>query len=82
MTNIDDTIRLIQEAHADLGSPELARISGLPYTTVHYAAKRAFGGPAVETLRKLEGAVKSRAKAKSSTPITNSRATSPPSSGA
>ncbi len=64
MTNIDDTIRLIQEAHADLGSPELARISGLPYTTVHYAAKRAFGGPAVETLRKLEAAAKAHRAAR------------------
>lgn len=58
MAGIDDTLNLIREAHAELKTPELARLADVPYTTVHEASKRGFEGPAVETLRKLEAAAR------------------------
>jgi hypothetical protein len=58
MHSIDDTLNVIRSAHEKLDTAEFARRSGVPYMTVRDAAKRGFGGPTVETLRKLEAAAR------------------------
>jgi hypothetical protein len=54
MSEIKRTIELIHDVHAQIGTAELARRSGVPYTTLRDCVARNFTGPAVETLAKLE----------------------------
>jgi len=53
MSLIARAIADIQRAQRSLGSVELARRSGVPYSTLKEAEKRAFSAPAVRTLEKL-----------------------------
>lgn len=63
MNAIARALMLVRKVHDDLGTAELARRSGVPYTTLRDAAARGFAGPAVETLEKLTIAVEAAAEA-------------------
>jgi hypothetical protein len=53
MSSIAQSIEAIRRVHSKLGTAELARRAGLPYTTVNDCQRRQFVGPSVETLLKL-----------------------------
>ncbi len=54
MATISDTVSKIAELHAKVGSAELARRAGLPYTTVNDAAARGFRNRSIKLLERLE----------------------------
>lgn len=56
MSSIEQSIAAVQRAHDDLGAKELARRSGVPYTTIREAAARGFTGKPIETLIALVAA--------------------------
>ena len=50
MSSIEQSIDAVRRVHRDLGSKELARRSGVPYTTIREAAARDFAGKPIQTL--------------------------------
>lgn len=56
MSTVERSVETIRRVHEKLGTVEFARVSGVPYTTVHDCQKRGFVGPSVETLIKLAAA--------------------------
>ena len=60
MSSIERAIDLIRQVHAEVGTAEFARISGVPYTTLKDCEARNFVGPSVETLTKLAAAAEAR----------------------
>ncbi len=64
MTALDQTIELIRKTHAEIGTAEFARLSGVPYTTLKDCEARSFVGPSIETLQKLAVAAEARAAAR------------------
>jgi len=53
MSAIDAALSTIRRVVDKLGTSEAARLSGVPYTTLHEAKKRDFVGPSIETFHKL-----------------------------
>lgn len=60
MSSIDRALTLIRKVHAEVGTAEFARLSGVPYTTLKDCEARNFVGPSVETLQKLAAAAERR----------------------
>lgn len=60
MSSIEQAIELVREVHAEIGTAEFARISGVPYTTLKDCEARRFVGPSIETLKKLSAAAEAR----------------------
>lgn len=50
MSSIEQSIEVVRRVHQTLGAKELARLSGVPYTTIREAASRGFAGKPIETL--------------------------------
>lgn len=53
MSTIEAALQSIRRVVGRLGSAEAARLSGIPYTTLHEAKARGFAGKPVETFQKL-----------------------------
>lgn len=53
MSTIEAAIETIRRVVGKLGTAEAARLSGVPYTTLHEAKARGFAGKPVETFQKL-----------------------------
>lgn len=53
MSSVETALAAIRKVHADIGTAEFARLSGVPYSTVVDCQKRDFVGPSVETLQKF-----------------------------
>lgn len=60
MTAVDQAIAAIRQLVNDLGVDEVARLSGVPISTLYEAKRRDFVGPSVTTLRKLAEAAEKR----------------------
>lgn len=56
MPRIDDSLSPIRDFHKKVGTRELSRLTGVPYTSLRDLAARDFGGPAIDVLKKLEAA--------------------------
>lgn len=56
MTAISENLDRIRRVHEKIGTAELARISGVPYTTVRECEMRDFGFKPLDTLEKLTAA--------------------------
>lgn len=56
MSSIEQSIETVCRVHRDLGAAALARLSGVPYTTIREAAARGFSGKPIETLIALVAA--------------------------
>ena len=56
MSAIERSIEAVRRVHDDRGAKELARRSGVPYTTIREAAQRGFAGKPIETLIALVNA--------------------------
>jgi hypothetical protein len=56
MSSIEHAVALIRRVHAEIGTAEFSRLSGVPYTTLKDCEARNFVGPSIETLQKLAGA--------------------------
>lgn len=61
MSTVERTLRLIRQVHADLGTLEFSRLSGVPYTTLRDLQARNFTGPSIETFQKLADAAEAKA---------------------
>lgn len=53
MSTVANALEAIRRVVARLGAAEAARLSGIPYTTLHEAKSRGFTGRQVETFQKL-----------------------------
>jgi hypothetical protein len=62
MSSIEAAIELVRKGHAEIGTAEFARLSGVPYTTLQDCQARRFVGPSIETLKKLAAAAEARAR--------------------
>lgn len=70
MASIDEALKVIREAHKELGSLELSRLAGIPLMTVRTAANNDFDNRSIAIVRKLEGAAKAHLAAKRRKPRT------------
>lgn len=61
MSALDATIANIRIAAEDVGLPEFARLSGVPYTTLAYWRSKDWRPRVIETLAKAEAAADARA---------------------
>lgn len=53
MSSIETALQSIRRVVGKLGTAEAARLSGIPYTTLHEAKGREFVGRPIETFQKL-----------------------------
>lgn len=56
MLDLESAIAIVRRVHSEIGTAELARISGVPYTTLRDWEARDFTSPAFETLTRLAAA--------------------------
>jgi len=67
MTSISSTIANVAKLHSEVGTAELARMSGVPYTTIVDQAARGWRSRSIDVLEKLEAAAQKRSADKIAT---------------
>lgn len=61
MSALDATIANIRRSAEDVGLPEFARLSGVPYTTLAYWRSKGWRPRVIQTLAKAEAAADAQA---------------------